>query len=219
MSLDLKDKKMVYIIRHGQSEDNLRSVFQRPEAPLTKLGIEQAKLIANRLSDTGLDVILSSPYQRAYQTAKIIGKKINKSVYVKDFLKEIVSPKNIQGKEYTDQIASTKWRKWEKTLTREGIKFEDGENYQEQIQRADQILDYLKNLPFSKIALVSHGYIIRSLIFRAVLDKSLNPEILQKIQYHIKSENTGISILFYANDFEQDYSFRLLTYNDHSHFN
>ena len=216
--MDLKDKKIVYLIRHGQSEDNLRPVFQRPQAPLTKNGLSQAKLIANRLSDINFDIILSSPYQRAFQTAEIIGNKINKSVFVKDFLREITSPKSIQGKKFDDPIASKKWRKWEKTLRNGDLKFEDGENYIEHIQRVDQILTYLKNLPFSKIALVSHGYLIRALIFRAVLDNSINPEILNKIQTKIKSENTGISILFYSDDFEQDFSFRLYTYNDHAHF-
>jgi Fructose-2,6-bisphosphatase len=50
----MKIEKTVYLIRHGQSEDNVREVFQSPESPLTKKGEKQAKNIAKRISKLSL---------------------------------------------------------------------------------------------------------------------------------------------------------------------
>lgn len=214
----LKGKKVIYLIRHGQSEDNLRPVFQSKDSPLSPLGIKQAKLMAKRIKDVSPEVVYSSPYPRALDTAKIIAKELGQDLIVKDFLKELVMPKCLDGKFWEDPQAAQDWKSWEKTLTNLNLKFKDGENYAEIVFRAQKILKFLEKLPQQKIALVSHGYLIRTIIFKAVLKDNLNPKILENIQTHIKSENTGISILYWDNDYEQDFSFRLFSYNDHSHF-
>lgn len=58
------------LIRHGETAWNASGRLQgSTDVPLSDLGIEQAKRLAFELRDTVWDVIISSPLQRAYQTA------------------------------------------------------------------------------------------------------------------------------------------------------
>ena len=67
----------VFIVRHGRTKANLiLGYHSRIDNELDTLGIRQAKLAADYLSDKKICAIFSSPKKRALQTAKIIGDKI-----------------------------------------------------------------------------------------------------------------------------------------------
>ena len=64
---------MIYIIRHGQTELNIRNVLQgRSNHPLNETGIRQAEEAAERLKGITFDAVYSSPLIRAVSTAEII---------------------------------------------------------------------------------------------------------------------------------------------------
>lgn len=67
---------MIYFIRHGESEANIRHVFagQKDDSILTKKGEEQALATAKEIKKEKLiiDKIISSPLKRASKTAEII---------------------------------------------------------------------------------------------------------------------------------------------------
>jgi probable phosphoglycerate mutase len=71
---------MVYFVRHGESEANVRGVFagQRDDSPLTATGAEQARAAATDIERRRLkiDRIVTSPLQRSHETAKIIAAAI-----------------------------------------------------------------------------------------------------------------------------------------------
>ncbi len=71
---------MIYFIRHGESEANLKGVFagQRDNSLLTEKGIEQAQITANLIKNTipKIDRIISSPLKRTIETTNIIAKEI-----------------------------------------------------------------------------------------------------------------------------------------------
>lgn len=62
----------VYLIRHGETEDNAEHVFRTPGAKLTKNGMDQALDVGNELKDEGITKIYSSDLPRAVETARII---------------------------------------------------------------------------------------------------------------------------------------------------
>ena len=76
---DSNRDKVVYFVRHGQSEDNVAPVFQSPHSPLSAVGRQQAERIAERVSHLSFDALLASPYQRAKETADAIGKVTGKA--------------------------------------------------------------------------------------------------------------------------------------------
>lgn len=64
----------LYVARHGQTQWNAENkVCGRTDQPLTEVGIAQAEALAEKAAELGIDLILSSPLQRAYRMAQIIG--------------------------------------------------------------------------------------------------------------------------------------------------
>jgi broad specificity phosphatase PhoE len=63
----------ISIIRHGQTNWNTENLFQgMSNIPLNSTGIEQAKKLALDLKDEKIDIIFSSPLDRAIKTAQFI---------------------------------------------------------------------------------------------------------------------------------------------------
>jgi phosphohistidine phosphatase len=71
----------VYLLRHGPA--GLRSAWKGPDAerPLTKNGRRKMKGIAAALAGEGMepDLILTSPYARAEQTATLVAKALDRT--------------------------------------------------------------------------------------------------------------------------------------------
>lgn len=71
---------MIYFVRHGESEANLRGVFagQKEDSVLSEKGREQALITAKEIENENLkiDKIISSPLKRTLETAEIIAKEI-----------------------------------------------------------------------------------------------------------------------------------------------
>ncbi len=61
----------IILIRHGETTWNIEGRYQGQEdTPLSPRGLEQGKLLAQGLKNVPLDVCISSPLQRSYQTCK-----------------------------------------------------------------------------------------------------------------------------------------------------
>lgn len=72
----------IYLTRHGQTEWNIEKRLQgRGNSPLTQAGIERAEELRERIEALPIDVIYSSPIERALHTAKIL--KGHKEVEIK----------------------------------------------------------------------------------------------------------------------------------------
>jgi broad specificity phosphatase PhoE len=66
---------MLILARHGRTAANAQGLLQgRMDLPLDEVGQEQARKIAVALAS--VDVVISSPLQRAVETAEALGKKI-----------------------------------------------------------------------------------------------------------------------------------------------
>ncbi len=64
---------MIYIVRHGQTNDNVAGRYSgRIDTPLNEKGLVQAKELHEKLKNIKFDVVISSPLQRAHQTANTI---------------------------------------------------------------------------------------------------------------------------------------------------
>lgn len=63
----------IYMIRHGKTDWNERGLIQgMSDIPLNEEGKRQAFNVAEKLKDVKFDLCISSPLERAFQTAKII---------------------------------------------------------------------------------------------------------------------------------------------------
>ncbi|BEI82810.1 hypothetical protein CcaverHIS002_0306780 [Cutaneotrichosporon cavernicola] len=63
----------ITIVRHGESTDNLRSVWAGwADAPLSNHGMNQAKAVGASFADVAIDAVFASPLKRAHWTAQQI---------------------------------------------------------------------------------------------------------------------------------------------------
>jgi broad specificity phosphatase PhoE len=63
---------MLYLIRHGETAGNAGGIVQFPDVPLNERGLDQAGQLGRRLAGIGIELILSSDYQRARMTAETL---------------------------------------------------------------------------------------------------------------------------------------------------
>ncbi len=72
--------KRLFYVRHGETEMNVAELLSGTiETPLTKNGREQATRLGKEVKASSLtiDLIVCSPLQRVYETAKLIAEQIN----------------------------------------------------------------------------------------------------------------------------------------------
>ncbi len=63
----------IWLLRHGSTVANVEGRFQgQLDYPLSDAGRREAKLLARRVSSAGLELLLSSDLQRAWETAQFI---------------------------------------------------------------------------------------------------------------------------------------------------
>ena len=80
--------KSLYLVRHGESETNAGNIMFGKSAKLTARGHEQAKFIAQRCARLPVEVIISSGFPRADETARYIVNAVGKSLEQSDLFAE-----------------------------------------------------------------------------------------------------------------------------------
>lgn len=153
------------LIRHGETESNRRgSYLGWTDVELNEIGIEQVRLLRDRLKGTKVDKIYASPLKRALQTAEIINENYRLDIVPSDGLKERnfgiwddLTFEEITQKhpsEYNDWIGD--WIKYQ---------IKDGESALEAYERSAAFVDeIIKNNTEGAIMLVTHLGTIRFLL-------------------------------------------------------
>ena len=180
----------VYLARHGETLWNRQGKTQgAKDIPLTECGIRQAEVLGERLEGEGISKIYSSGLMRAFQTASIIGNKLNLYAEKRHELNEInfgiwegLTRQKIDT-DYPGQLEAY----------RSDFEFapNDGENLKSLQFRIQRFLDSLINKygdTDKKILLVAHAYPIRMLIMEIM---GLPKELLWRYQL----SNSGISVI------------------------
>ncbi len=91
----------IFIARHGETDDNAKRIIQMPNAPLSSNGLQQAKQLAQRLSQMNITRILASDYERAKQTALQAGTSTGVKVEFNENLRE-QNFGDLRGRAYDD---------------------------------------------------------------------------------------------------------------------
>jgi 2,3-bisphosphoglycerate-dependent phosphoglycerate mutase len=151
--------KHLYIIRHGDPHEDHP---HRPgDPPLTALGRRQARRRAHRLAQWPIDRIVSSPQQRALDTAAPLAQKLGLPIEVIDDLAEV-------------DVGVPRYRSMETLRREEGQRFSeflasparffgrDPQEYRSSVVRAfESILAHERG---QHVAVFSHGMTIKTLM-------------------------------------------------------
>ena len=151
----------IYIARHGQNEDNLNHILNgHRDLPLTPLGFEQARTLAEEIKDAGLTLyaIYSSPLIRAYATAETITNVLREP-------KPIVLPNLIErnlGSMSGRPISDIKNLPKENVLQADVVTYfleaDGAESWPDTLARAHSVIEEVKTKhPTGSVLLVCHG--------------------------------------------------------------
>lgn len=66
------DRGRFIFVRHGQTAGNFSGIVQVPTIPLDATGEAQAKAAGALLADAKIDLVVASPFKRAYDTARAV---------------------------------------------------------------------------------------------------------------------------------------------------
>jgi broad specificity phosphatase PhoE len=151
----------ILLARHGESDWNRDRRWQgHADRPLTDLGREQARALADRLAVTELDAVYSSDLERARETAVIVAEPHQLSVRELSDLREVdVGSWSGLTRAEAEERYPNAFRRW--TKGEEG--WDDGETYE---QLSERVVGALQTIaarhPRDRVLLVAHGGSIRA---------------------------------------------------------
>lgn len=153
--------KRIIMVRHGQSESNVRKTFTgQLNAPLTEVGRMQAQRMAEYLDQYRIDRIYASSLDRAVETAQAIAQRQNCSVEKQDALREMNSGlwQGLTFEAIAEKYPQTYavWRTNIGKATPEG-----GETCEELFSRVTEFFKNVLETPDETICLVCHAIPIR----------------------------------------------------------
>ena len=197
---------IIYLTRHGQTLWNIEKRLQgRENSPLTEDGIERAKELRDRIKGMNIDVIYSSPIERALNTANIIKGDKNIEVITDDGLMEMCFG-DYEGRR-TDEVMKEN-PSWDIGLIMKGntiLSAPNGENLAEVRDRVSKTMDRIIEENRGKtILIVAHGITLKALMYY-FNDDEVNDEVMGQATL------TKINI-------DENNNFYIEYKNDNSHF-
>lgn len=166
-----RDKvKTIYLFRHGETDLNKKKIIQGSEvdSQLNENGKKQAEELAEKLTDSGIEYIYSSPLRRAFDTAKFVANKLNVSVEKISNLREI-SFGTIAGTSIIDinkKFGDNFYESFSKTNKYDNFTFPGGESKLEVRNRFVKcVKDIVNDTEYSVIAIASHGIILKQFYY------------------------------------------------------
>ena len=159
----MNKRKLVYMIRHGESILNAKHIRQGRDGGLSDLGKEQANKTGERLAGVQFDVMLVSPFQRTVETAEIIGKHLNleKTPEYIELLAERRNPSEIINKSSDLPEIKKIVDIIDKSYHSDDFRYSDEENFTDLRDRATVLLDYLAHRPEEKFLVVTHSIFLK----------------------------------------------------------
>jgi broad specificity phosphatase PhoE len=174
----------LWLVRHGETEWSLSGQHtSRTDLPLTEEGELQAVAIGKLLVGRQFDAVLSSPLQRAVNTAKLAG--FGDRVQTTDALVEV------DYGEYEGLTTKEIWERapgWE--LFRDGSP--GGETPEQVAERIDALLAHVDSLGTS-VLLFGHGHCMRAIGARFL-------RMPVTFGAHLRLDPSSVSILSHERD-------------------
>ncbi|MFT6992712.1 MAG: broad specificity phosphatase PhoE [Paraglaciecola sp.] len=147
----------IYLIRHGQTNGNRDRIVQTPDTPLSELGHQQAKQLAQRFQNIPITNIICSDYLRTQQTAAPLRALSQCTFNLQPLLRER-SFGDLRGRAYDDIEAD---------FFAESYAPPNGETHQQFVERVSLawkwvVTTYEKSA--GSLIVMTHGLVLRELI-------------------------------------------------------
>lgn len=159
----------VYVLRHPQTAWNAQSRYQgRLEAPLSREGRTQAKLLARAFAADPLDVVVSSPLSRALILGRDVAHAADAPLTIDNRLTELGQApwEGLFVAQIRERYPDL-WRQWHTEPER--VHFPRGESLSAVLARAVSVVtDITTRYPYGNVALVTHSNVVQVLAAHAL---------------------------------------------------
>jgi phosphoserine phosphatase len=158
--------RKIFLARHGQTEWNRENRVQGrvQHIQLNENGVRQSERLAERLEKENIDIVYSSPLERALQTAEIVAEKHNLSIITHEGLAE-------RRFGHLDGLTMDEFRKkhpavWKSYMEDRDLHGVDGaETVKELRERGVAAFDeIIKMNPGKNILIITHAGILKVII-------------------------------------------------------
>lgn len=158
----------IYLIRHGQTTGDIENRYGGSyDDHLSGEGEIQAHKLAEKLANSGIQIILCSPLSRAQETAKIVNTKLNCEIKTVEDLRERNQNAILSG--MTRDEAKEKYPELVEQVRDYKNTIPGAESYDDFVERVKKaFMEITNSAGYSTIGIVTHGGPIR-VIFREIL--------------------------------------------------
>lgn len=208
--------KLIYFVRHGETENNAKNIRQGPEGHLSELGRDQARETAKRFPKFKgrPQVIISSPFERTKETAEIIAKELNMKVKYSDLLVERRNPSEIVGHWGGEQKVREIIDKMDKSYHADDLRISDEENFTDLKKRAEKLLGFISRRWESQIIMVTHKIFLRMVVSYMLYGDKLTASQYNNLSYFNPINNASMAICKYTHHWFRKNEWKLITWND-----
>ncbi len=188
--------RTVYLVRHGHRLDEINKKWYEKEGlnkydpPLSEKGFEQAQKLAQRLQQEPIDMLFTSPYWRAIQTAHPIAEALDLPLYVENGIGEWLGrsmiphePNIMPAFQRRDEFPMLEFSHNPRVIPHYP------ETVAECFDRLENTMTQLLDSYEGNLLIVGHGRTVTGLAHRLV----------GKPESHFKLNNAGITKLDYEN--------------------
>lgn len=162
----LQDRTIV--MRHGK--DKLLATGHHngwmSNNPLAEEGVSQAEEAAEKLKGKRIDLIISSPLDRAKQTAEIVASKVGAPIIIDGRLKDRRRYPDWEGVHYTEFTRHPLYPEWKERRNEYDFSLPNGESLREVEKRIKPLIEELSSnerYKGKRVLIVSHGDVIQPL--------------------------------------------------------
>lgn len=208
--------KLIYFVRHGETELNAKNIRQGPEGSLSEKGREQALATAKRFpKNKGRpQIIIASPYERTRETAEIIGKVLKMKIKYSGLLVERKNPSEVIGHEGGEREVREIIDRIDKSYHADDLRISDEENFIDLKKRAKKLLSYIRWRREKRIIMVTHGIFLKMVASYMLYGDKLTASEYNNLSYFNPIDNAGMAICSYTHHWFKKNEWKILVWND-----
>lgn len=183
----------LFLVRHGETDFNRQGIVQGRgvNAPLNETGLSQASALAQRFQLDPVDVVYSSPLQRALQTAACVAEAMGIATIPTDPDLEEMSWGIFEGQSQSELLhAAFEEMKQRWQAGEHDYRVQDGESLRQVQSRGVNAIDrILATNAGKKVLVIAHGRFLRILLATLLQDYGI-PRMEE-----VHHTNTGVNHL------------------------
>lgn len=208
--------KIIYFVRHGETENNAKNIKQGPEGHLSMRGREQALETAKRFPKyKGCpQIIISSPYERTKETSEIIGKELDVKIIYSDLLKERKNPSKVIGRWGGESEVRSIMDRMDRSYHPDDFRISDEENFNDLKKRAKKLLGFISRRWEKRIIMVTHSNFLKMIVAYMIYGDNLTASQHANLSFFNPIKNAGMAIVRYTNHWFKKDEWKLLVWND-----